>query len=378
MRLLPLIAFLPLLAYGFDLSPSLKVRPDVSSFAYMSVDPHTGSEIISSQADIPLPPASLTKVMTAYVVAEKLRAKELDLLDEVEVSAAILATEGSKMFLQPNRLVTLDQLLFGLIVLSANDAAITIAQHIAGSEEKFVELMNYHAQSLGMHDCYFANSSGLPHPEMKCSLRSLMLLSSTLITQHPAFYRRYFATKEYSYNNISQPSSNRLLFHLPEVDGIKTGYTTESDYNLLASAVREKHRFVVGVLGAKTEELRNYDAQKLLNYSFLYYKRYVLYRAEESISRVKLWKGKQATVGIGLAEDLYLTLPYVARQGYNTELNVPAVLRAPITKGETLGEMLLIYDGKELLRRPLIALEDVEEAGFITSFVDELLIFLGR
>lgn len=378
MRFLLLVAFLPLLAYGFDISPPLKVKPDISSFAYMSVDPHTGSEIISSQADIPLPPASLTKVMVAYVVAEKLKTKELDLLDEVEVSSDILATEGSKMFLQPNRLVTLDQLLFGLIVLSANDAAITIAQHISGSEEKFVELMNYHTQSLGMHDCYFANSSGLPHPEMKCSLRSLMLLSSELITQHPAFYRRYFATKEYSYNDISQRNRNRLLFYSPEIDGIKTGHTSESGYNLLASAVRQKHRFVVGVLGAKTDDGRNYDAQKLLNYSFLYYKRYVLYRAGEAIRRVKLWKGKQATVGVGLAENLYLTLPYVAREGYDTELNVPSVLRAPITKGETLGEMVLSYEGEVLLRRPLVALEDVEEAGFITNFVDELLIFLSQ
>lgn len=366
------------MAYGFDLSPPLKVRPDISSPAYMSVDPHTGSEILSSQADIPMPPASLTKVMTAYVVAAKLAAKEIDLLDEVEVSAQVLEIEGSKMFLQPNRLVTLDQLLFGLIVLSANDAAFVIAEHLSGSEEKFVELMNYYAQTLGMHDCYFANSSGLPHPEMKCSLRSLMLLSAELITQHPAFYRRYFATKEYSYNDIRQRNRNRLLFYSPEVDGIKTGNTAEAGYNLLASAVRQKHRFVVGVLGAKTDDVRNYDAQKLLNYSFLYYKRYVLYRADEVIQRVKLWKGRRGTVGVGLAENLYLTLPYVARDGYDTVLNVPNILRAPITKGETLGEMVLTYEGEELLRRPLIALEDVPEAGFVTSFVDELLIFLGQ
>ena len=363
-------------AYGFDKSPQIRIRPDISSPAYMVVDPHTNSEVISSGSDIPLPPASLTKIMTAYVVATKLAEGAVELLDEVTVPPVVLDIEGSRMFLEPSKLVTIDQLLFGLIVLSGNDAAYTLAVHISGSEEEFTNLMNYHAQLLGMHDCYFSNSSGLPDKEMVCSLRSLMLLSSALVVKFPAFYARYFATKNYTYNNIPQNNHNKLLFYSAEVDGIKTGSTQEAGFNLIAAAVREGQRVIVGVMGAKTEDLRNYEVRKLLNYSFLYYKRYILYRKAEVIQQVRLWKSAKKYIDLGLAEDLYLTLPYVASEGFRTILDVPNTIRAPIAKGDTVGNMILEYKGEEILTRPLIALEEAAEASFFTRFWDEIRIFL--
>lgn len=364
------------IVYGFDRSPQLKVRPDISSPAYMVVDPHTDSEIISGNADLPLPPASLAKIMTAYVVATKLAEGALNLLDEVVVPAIVLDTEGAKMFLEPNKVVTVDQLLFGLIVLSANDAAYTLAVHISGSEEEFVNLMNYYAQILNMRDCYFSNSSGLPDPEMKCSLRSLMLLSTVLLRKFPTFYNRYFALKRYEYNGIKQSNRNKLLFYSTEVDGIKTGSSSEAGFSLLASALRDGQRVIAGVMGAKTGNLCNYEVQKLLNYSFLYYKRYILYRKEEAIKQVKLWKSTKERISVGLANNLYLTLPYVASEGFTTVLDLPDTLRAPIAKEEPLGEMILKYEGEELLRRPLIALEEAKEASLLLGFWDEVLIFL--
>ena len=374
--LLLLLGIVPFIAHGFDKSPQLRVRPDISSLAYMVVDPHTNSEILSGGVDTPLPPASLTKVMTAYIVATKLAEGTINLLDEAVVPPIVLETEGSKMFLEPTKLVTVDQLLFGLIVLSGNDAAYTLAVHISGSEEQFVNLMNYYVQLLNMRNCRFSNSSGLPAADMKCSLRSLMLLSTALMEEHPAFYQRYFATKIYSYNGIPQNNRNRLLFYFPEVDGIKTGSTQEAGFNVLVSAVRDGHRVIAGVMGAKTEDLRTYEVQKLLNYSFLYYKRYILYRKGEVIQQVRLWKSNKRRIDVGLETDLYLTLPYVAREGFKTVLDMPNTIRAPISKNEPIGEMILEYKGEEILRRPLVSLEEAKEASLLAGFWDELLIFL--
>ncbi len=363
--------------YGFDKSPGVRVTPDISSPSYMVADPHTGFEILAHNADAPRPPASLTKIMTAFVVAKKLAAKEVELTEEAEVSPKVLAVPGSRMFIQPGLPVTLDQLLFGLIVSSGNDAALAIAEHISGSEEEFVNLMNQEAQLLGMSDCRFLNSNGLPHPLMRCSLRSLMILCKELIVRYPAFYKRYFDVRRFTYNGITQRSRNQLLFWASdEVDGIKTGNTEEAGYNVIVSGVRE-YRLIVGVMGAKSTYLRASDAAKLLNHVYIYYKRYIHYHGHEPISRVRVWKGDKSSVPVGLEQHLYTTLPYRKREDFTTAIILPGRLRAPVAKNQVVGELILTFQGGEILARPLIALESVKPAGLLKNFWHEILISFG-
>ena len=362
---------------GFDRSPGVRVTPDISSLSYMVVDPHTGFEILAHNADEPRAPASLVKIMTAFVVAEKLAQNEVQLQQEVKISRNALAATGSRMFVQPNRAVTLDQLLFGMIVSSGNDAAIAIAEHISGSEKEFVNLMNQQAQLLGMRDCYFTNSSGFPDPQMNCSLRSLMILCKELILRHPSFYKRYFDVRTFRYNGITQRNRNQLLFWAPrEVDGIKTGNTEAAGFNVIVSAIRE-YRLIVGVMGARTAYLRATDAAKLLNHVYVYYKRYVHYRGGETISHIRVWKGDKNKIAVGLAHNLYTTLPYRKREDFTTRIKIPRVVRAPIAKNEVIGELVLTFKDGEVLSRPLIALEEVKPAGVILNAWHELLIFLG-
>lgn len=361
----------------FDKSPRVRVRPDISSKSYMVIDPHTNAEILSHNADLPLPPASLTKIMTAYVLADYIYEKKIELQSEVPVSVKALNTPGSRMFIQPNRAVTVDQLLFGLITVSGNDAAVALAEYVAGSEEEFVVLMNQYAQSLGMTNCFFTNSHGLPDSNMLCSISDIMVLCKNLIIKYPAFYKRYFGVKQYSYNSITQRNRNKLLFYAAdEIDGIKTGSTESAGYNLVVSGVRG-YRLVAGVMGAKGLELRFTEVSKLINHSYIYYRRYLHYREGEKIIDVRVHKGNKNTVALGLAEDLYTTLPYVLRKNFSVSVDMPRIIRAPIDSGERVGELILKFEGGHILSRPLIALENVAPGGFISATFDEAKILFG-
>ena len=364
--------------FVFDKSPPVRSKPDISAAAYMVIDPHTGSEIISHNAHVPYSPASLAKIMTAYVVAKHLHDGKVELQAEVPVSRKAFQMEGSRMFIQPDRLVTLDQLLFGLLAVSGNDAAVAIAEFIAGSEEEFVNIMNRYAQSLGMINCNFENSHGLHHPQMLCSINDIMILARSLILRHYAFYKRYFGVKQYTYNGITQRNRNRLLFYADEeIDGIKTGNTREAGYNLLVSGVRD-FRLIAGVMGSQGLELRDIEVSKLLNHAYVYYKRYLHYHKEEKIIDVKIRRGKQRRLSLGLEQDLYSTLPYVLKSSFRVAADVPRTIRAPINKGDPIGELIIFFDGNNIiLRRPLVALEQVEEANMFNSVIDEIGIWLG-
>ena len=361
----------------FDKAPQVRVRPDISSRAYMVVDPHTNTEILSHNADVAFPPASLAKIMTAYVVADYIYNKKIDLQAEVPVSVKAFNTPGSKMFIQPNRAVTVDQLLFGLIIVSGNDAAVALAEYISGNEDDFAVLMNQYAQSLGMTNCFFTNSNGLPDPDMLCSINDIMILCKELITKYPSFYKRYFGLKQYTYNDITQRNRNTLIFRAnDEIDGIKTGNTRAAGYNLIASGVRG-YRLIAGVMGAGGIEVRTAEVSKLLNHAYVYYNRYLHYRQEEKIADIRVRKGSKGSLAVGLAEDLYTTIPFVLRESFSVTIDAPRVMRAPISKGEQLGELILEFEGGEVLKRPLIALENIPSAGFLGSTFDEIMIFLG-
>lgn len=368
----------PQVTAKFDKSPSVRVRPDISATSYMVIDPHTGTEIISHNANIPLSPASLTKMMTAYVVAEYIKQGKIDLQAEVPVSEKAQQTKGSSMFLQSNRKVTVDQLLLGLISVSGNDAAVALAEYTATTEEDFVDLMNSYAQALGMINCLFTNSHGLHHPDMLCSLNDFMILAQAIINNHFSFYKRYFAVKEYTYNGITQKNRNRLLFYAPdEIDGMKTGNTAAAGYNLIVSAVRE-YRLIAGVMGSKGLELRNTEVSKLLTHTYVYYGRYLIYNKEEKILEVEVHRGKAKLLKLGLIDDLYFTLPYVKRGSYKVKADIPGTIRAPIKQGEKIGELVVFFDDStKVIKRPLVALESIEEANFVVSLWDEVAIWLG-
>ncbi|MBE8182265.1 MAG: D-alanyl-D-alanine carboxypeptidase [Candidatus Portiera sp.] len=368
--------------FTFDKSPPVRVRPDLSAEAYMIIDPHTGTDIISKNANKPLPPASLTKIMTAYVVATYISKGKLGIQDEVKVSPNALKTGkgGSRMFIEPGRLVTVDQLLLGLLAISGNDAAVALAEHVAGTETEFVKLMNDYAQDLGMVNCYFTNSHGLHDDKMLCSLNDLMLLCQSIITIYPAFYKRYFGVKRYSYAGINQSNRNRLLFYArKEIDGIKTGHTNEAGYNLIVSGVRNGYRTIAGVMGTKNQNHRDTEVRKMMDHAYIFYRRYLHYRQGEKIADIRVRRGKQNALTVGLSENLYSTLPYTEDDRFKVFIDIfGGTIRAPIAKGQEVAELKILFDNSDVvITRPLVALEAVEESSPVLSILDEILLWLG-
>lgn len=368
--------------FNFDKSPPVRVRPDLSAKAYMIIDPHTGTSIVAHNEHTPLPPASLTKIMTAYVAASYIAEKKINIQDEVKVSPnALRAGEGgSRMWIEPGRAVTIDQLLIGLLAISGNDAAVALAEHIAGTETDFAKIMNEKARELGMVNCYFTNSHGLHDDEMLCSLNDLMLLCQALLTRYPAFYDRYFGIKQYSYAGVTQRNRNRLLFYAKEeIDGIKTGHTSQAGYNLIVSGIRNGYRTISGVMGTKGESIRDAEVRKMMDHTYVYYRRYLHYEQEEKVADLRIRRGKANSLAVGLANDLYSTLPYTEDDNFKVQINVfGAVVRAPIAKGQEIAELQIVFDNSDVvLKRPLVALEQVEESNPVLSILDELLIWLG-
>ncbi len=368
--------------FTFDKSPAVKVRPDMSAAAYMIIDPHTGTEIISGNAHKPLPPASLTKIMTAYVVADYIAKEKLGIQDEVAVSvnALEIGRVGSRMFIEPNRAVTVDQLMLGLITISGNDAAVALAEHIAGSEAEFVQIMNNYARDLGMVNCFFTNSHGLHDDKMLCSLNDLMLLSQSLVLGYPAFYKRYFGVKEYSYAGITQRNRNRFLFYASEeIDGLKTGTTDAAGYNLIISGIRNGYRTIAGVMGTQGQNIRDTEVRKIMDYAYVYYRRYLHYRQGEKVADLRVRRGKESSLAIGLREDLYSTLPYTEDDKFRVFIDViGGTVRAPVKKGQVVAELNILFENSDvIIIRSLEALEDVDEANPVASILDEIAIWLG-
>ncbi|TMH21338.1 MAG: D-alanyl-D-alanine carboxypeptidase [Betaproteobacteria bacterium] len=282
--------------------------PAVAAKAYLLVDVLSGQALVAQNADEPREPASLTKLMTAYLVFRALKDRELVPSQMVTVSARAWRAEGSRMFIDPKKAVSVDELLRGEIVQSGNDAAIALAEAVAGSEEAFVERMNREAARLGMKNTRFVNATGLPSPQQASTAADLARVASALIRDFPEYYPLY-ALKEYRYNNITQPNRNRLLWTDPFVDGVKTGYTDAAGYCLIASAKRGPRRLLSVVLGAGSDAARTSESQKLLNYGFQFYDTVELYQNGESVSTLRVWKGAANAVSAGFVADQYVTLP---------------------------------------------------------------------
>jgi D-alanyl-D-alanine carboxypeptidase (penicillin-binding protein 5/6) len=338
--------------------------PAIAARSFVLLDFNSGQILGSHNPSERVEPASLTKLMTAYLTFSALGQKTLRPDQTVPVSTRAWKANGSRMFIEPGKAVTVDELLRGMIVQSGNDASIALAEAIAGSEDAFAQMMTREARRLGMKNTSFMNSTGMPHPQHYSTAHDLALLAAAIIREFPEHYPLYSA-KEYRYNNISQSNRNRLLWTDPAVDGMKTGYTENAGYCLITSAKRESRRLISVVLGTASESSRAIESQKLLNYGFQFYDTVRLYEKNEPVATLQVWKGASNVVKAGFTNDLYLTLPkgYVEKLKAHVETMQP--LLAPISAGQQVGTVRILLDGKPYRELPVVALEAVPVAGIL-------------
>lgn len=338
-------------------SPSLPA-PSIGAPAYTLLDVTSGQFIVAQNPDEHREPASLTKLMTAYVAFAALRDKSITGSQMVNVSNAAWKAEGSRMFIEPRKAVSVDELLRGLIVQSGNDAAIALAELIAGSEAAFADRMNGEAKRLGLLNTHFINATGLAHPQHYSSAADVARLAAAVIRDFPEYYPLY-SMKEYRYNNITQPNRNRLLWTDPYVDGMKTGHTDAAGWCLVASAKRGQRRLLSVVLGAPSDSARATESQKLLNYGFQAFDTVQLYQSGQTISSLRVWKGTQDQVPAGFFADHYMTLPKGRADKLAVAMTAAEPLTAPVTKGQKIGTLKVSYEGKPVAEFPMVALQDV-------------------
>jgi len=338
--------------------------PPVAARAWLLMDTASGQLLASQGEHERAEPASLTKLMTAYLSFSALKAKTLQLAQPVPVSERAWRAEGSRMFIEPRRPVTVEELIHGMIVQSGNDACIALAEAIAGSEEVFAQMMNREAQRLGMKDTSFVNSTGLSDPKHYSSAHDLALLATAVIRDFPEYYR-YYSIREYRYNNIAQPNRNRLLWLDPNVDGVKTGYTENAGYCLIASAKRGQRRLLSVVLGTASENVRAQESQKLLNYGFQFYDSARLYEKGQTVSTVQVWKGSARVLKAGVAADLNVSVPKGMTDKLKADLVSQQPLLAPISAGQRVGTIRVMLESKQIGEYPVVALENIAVAGII-------------
>lgn len=356
-----------LLAFFFAAIAQAQILPQAPTIAaksWLLLDYSTGQALASYNPDERAEPASLTKMMTAYVVLLALKERKLALDQAVTVSERAWRAPGSRMFIEPKRPVTVDELLNGMIVQSGNDACIALAEAVAGSEEAFAELMNREAQRMGLKGTRFANSTGLPDPQHYSTARDLGVLAAALIRDFPEHYARY-ALREFTYNRITQANRNRLLWADPAVDGIKTGHTESAGYCLVASAKRGPRRLLSVVMGAASDGMRTQESQKLLNFGFQFFDSVRLYAGDQAVSQLRVWKGAQNLVKAGFLDDFTLSLPKGMAEKVKADLVSQQPLMAPVHKGQRVATLKLTLDGKPYGEYPVVALETVPVAGLI-------------
>ena len=367
----------PAVASG-DLPIPSAPAPKVSK-AWILMDYATGQVLAGENIDAPLEPASITKVMTSYVIASelakgKLKAEDPVMMTENAWRSGGAGTDGSYSGFEVNKTAPLEQMEKGMVVQSGNDAAIALGEHVAGSEEAFASLMNSHAQRLGMKNTRFANATGLSAPGHLSSARDLAMLGRALVHDFPEAYS-FNSLKEFTVGPITQPNRNLLLWRDNSVDGIKTGHHSGAGYCLMASAKRGDQRLISVVLGSTSEEQRAVDSQALLNWGFRFFESHRLYDAGKQVATQKVWKGQSDEVKLGVAEPLVVSLPRGRYPAMKSTMDIPKVLVAPITKGQKIGVAKVTLDGKEIASAPLVAIEAVEQAGFFKGLWHEILMW---
>jgi len=367
-----------LVLFGFSAlaGASMPQPPNLIGHAWLIADLSSGQILASHNADERFEPASLTKMMTAYLVFTALHEKRLSLDQQVPVSVRAWRTPGSRMFIEPGKPVTVDQLIQGMEVQSGNDACMALAEAVAGSEDVFVQMMNREAKRLGMTHTHFANPTGLPNPNHYSTAHDIYLLASALIRNFPAEYARYYSEKKFTYNHITQRNRNRLLWLDPSVDGVKTGHTEAAGYCLVASSKHGPRRLLSVLLGAKSDEMRADESLKLLNWGYQFFDSVKLYDKGQAVKSLKVWKGSSNTVKVGFDHPIIVSVPKGDADKLKASLVAQQPLLAPVSRGQRVGELHLTLDGKSMGEYPLRALEPVAVAGIFGRAWDTLRLWL--
>lgn len=349
--------------------------PRLAATAYLLIDAETGNVLVEHNIDEQLPPASLTKMMTSYIVTSEIAEGRLKESDLVNISVTAWKMGGSKMFVREGTQVSVIDLLRGVIVQSGNDASVALAEHVAGGEGAFADVMNQTAELMGMTNTHFENATGWPAEGHLTTAKDLATLARAVINEHPEFYSLY-AEKYFSYNGINQPNRNRLLFRDSTVDGLKTGHTEAAGYCLVASATRENMRLISVVLGTKSDEGRAAETQKLLAYGFRYFENAEIYQAGSTIESTRVWYGKTEQLAVGVADSVLLNIPRGSRKNLDAKLVLNDTVEAPVALGQQLGTLKISLNGSVLTEVPVVALSAIEESGFFARMLDSIKLFI--
>ena len=369
-KLLKTLLIIPFIFSAYAEEPRFYIpeAPSVAAKAYILMDHNSGIILAANNENEKRSPASLTKLMTSYVVFKRLKEEFITLDDEVKISEKAWRTGGSKSFIEVGKMIKLEDLLQGMIIQSGNDASVALAEHVAGSEGTFVLFMNDYAQQIGMENTRFENASGLPHDDQYTTAKDIALLSSAMIREFPVYYE-WYSQKEFTYNNITQTNRNKLLFTDSTVDGLKTGWTQKAGYCLVTSANRVDMRLISVVLGSVSPAIRTSETEKLLDYGFRFFET----QSVNDIShQVRVYKSEKANIKVGVADSSFLTLPRNQFRYTTQTINLNQDLIAPISQGEQVGELVVSFNDQNIATLPLIALENAPEAGFISKMIDTI------
>ena len=356
-------------------APIVPAAPELAASSYLLIDANSGAVLVEHNADEALPPASLTKMMTSYIGSQEIKRGQIGQNDLVLVSEKAWRMGGSKMFIKVGNQVPVIDLMRGIIIQSGNDASIALAEHIAGSEDAFADMMNGQAKRLGMTNSHFVNATGWPAEGHYSSARDLAILARAIIDDDPEEHYKIYGEKEFVWNEIRQPNRNLMLWRDSTVDGLKTGHTEEAGYCLVASAKREDMRLISVVMGTTSEQARAAETQKLLTWGFRFFETKTFYQPGQVISTARVWKGQQEQVDLGLQNGLQLTLPKGQLDRLEAGITMQTPIQAPIKAGDVLGQVEVKLGDEIVHSAPLVALSDVAEAGFVGRLWDSVRLF---
>ena len=349
--------------------------PSTGAKSFIIQDFESGRVLAEKNADQPVEPASITKLMTAYVVFNELQAGNIALGDMVTISEKAWRTPGSRMFVEVNKQVSVEDLLQGMIVQSGNDATMALAEHIAGSEETFAALMNRHAEEIGMTGSHFINTTGLPDDNHYMTAKDIALLATLLIEKYQEYYH-WYSQKEFTFNEITQYNRNKLLWRDESVDGLKTGFTDSAGYCLVTSAKKDGMRLITVVLGTENANARVDASQALLNYGFRFFETHKLYDAGTRLTTSRIWKGSTDTVPLGLDQTLYVTIPRGQYKSLDASMSIDDRITAPVNEGQSLGSVQVKLGDEVVADKPLVSLQMIGEGSFWQRISDEALLYL--
>ncbi len=362
----------PIAGQNFNQPPMIiPPAPNINAKAFVLMDAQTGTIIASKNMNEKLPPASLTKLMTLYLISSAVKHGQIGLNDKVRISEKAWRTGGSKMFVKVGERVSVIDLIHGIIVDSGNDACVAMAQYIAGTEQNFTILMNRTAAALGMTNTHYTDATGLPHPDHYSDAHDLAILTRAIINNFPEDYK-WYKKKWFTFSGIRQPNRNRLLWRDPSVDGLKTGHTKEAGYCLIASGLRDGTRLIAVVMGTPTDSARANDSEALLNYGFRFYKSYELYAANTSVTQARAWLGAQKYVKLGVLKPLYITAPIGQYKNLKAKIQLQGPLKAPIKAGQAYGTIDVYLQNKLVSSTSLVALSDDNTGGFWRRMSDHI------